>query len=238
MATIAPARDSAFTFWQKMALGLAVFVLFSFVQSGLRNLADLRAVPVWEHLLAAVIVGWLSLFVTQPTLVRRGLVAQHRQLGGLALGVAGGLVLLFGFSAVMAVRDGAVPSFFAPSYFLALNAIGIAGFVALLGAAAMTAGKDLEAHRRYIVGANVLLLEPALDRLLPMPLMAPWGEFAVMLVQLGVLGLLARHDLRTLGTVHRATLAGMATVAILHSFTEMVGRLPAMQAIAAGIAAS
>lgn len=237
MATIAPVRDSILTFWQKMALGIAAFIIFSFAQFSLRGMVDIRVAPIWIHLHALVMVAWLALFVIQPTLIRQGDIARHRKLGSFALIFAAAVVLLCGFSAVMTASMGRVPPMFTPPFFLALNFISLAGFAGMVVAAVLSARRDNEAHRRYIVGANVLLMEPALGRLLPMPLLAPWGEFVVMLIQLATLAIVARHDLKSLGYVHRATLASLAVVAVLHSLTEMVGRLPAMERIATSLAA-
>ncbi|MCJ2184069.1 hypothetical protein MTR62_15395 [Novosphingobium sp. 1949] len=215
---------------------MAVFILFSFGQFALRGFVDLAAVPVWIHLHALVMLGWLGLFMLQPTLIRSGDLRRHRQFGALAIGFAVTLVCLGGFSALMSVRTGHVPSFFSPSYFLALNFFDLAAFALMVGAAVHAAVFDRTAHPRLIVGANVLLLDPALGRLLPMPLIQPWGEFVAMVIQLGVLALVARHDRARLGYVHRATLAGMAVVALAHTLTEMVGHLPALGALATALA--
>lgn len=56
-----------------------------------------------------------------------------------------------------------------------------------------------------MLGSTILILEPALGRLLPMPLIMPWGELLVMVIQLGVLWLVVRHDRASLGAVHPAT---------------------------------
>src|SRR3546814_11724265 len=62
-------------------------------------------------------------------------------------------------------------------------------------------------HRRLMIGATIVILEPALGRLLPMPMMIGWSDMPVGLVQLGVVGIVAPYDRRTLGRVHPATQA-------------------------------
>jgi hypothetical protein len=55
-----------------------------------------------------------------------------------------------------------------------------------------------------MLGATVIVMEPGIGRILPMPLLggfAPWAELSV---QLGVLAILARHDRKVLGRVHPA----------------------------------
>lgn len=236
MASLAPAKTKALSFWQKVALGIAAFDLFAFLQFTARGFVDVGAAPLWIHLHAAAMLAWLGFFVLQPTLIARGDVARHRQTGTIALVLALGVVVLGAYSTYMSVASRHVPGFFAPSYFLTLNTINIATFGALVLGAVIALGRDITAHPRLIVGANVMILEPALGRLLPFPLMQPWGEFAVMVLQLGVLALVARHDLAQFGRVHRATLASLAAVAFSHTLVEMMGRLPAVHALAERIA--
>jgi hypothetical protein len=67
-----------------------------------------------------------------------------------------------------------------------------------------------------MLGATVVILEPALGRLLPMPLMGGWGEWTILVVQLLVLTVLAKHDRKMLGRVHPVTLSLMAIVTSMH----------------------
>ncbi|MBT0671161.1 hypothetical protein HT136_22575 [Novosphingobium profundi] len=219
-----------------MTLGIALFDLFAFVQFTARGFVNLTSVPPWIHLHALVMIGWLALFVVQPTLIRKGDVVRHRQVGLLAVALAAAVVILGGYSAVMTLRTHHVPGFFAAPYFLMLTLINLVAFAGLVVAAIHASRHDPSSHPRLIVAANVLILEPALGRLLPFPLIQPWGEFSVMVIQLGVLAVMARHDLVSLGRIHRATLAGMGVVAFSHSLIEMTGHLPAAQRLAEAIA--
>jgi hypothetical protein len=56
--------------------------------------------------------------------------------------------------------------------------------------------RQSEWHRRLMLGSGILLLEPALGRMLPMPLLGPWGPFIEMCLQLGFVLVLARYDMR------------------------------------------
>ena len=235
MASIADARAGALSFWQKIALGIAIFILFGFFQWAARGFVDIPAVPIWIHAHALVMVAWLALFVIQPTLVKRDALAQHRRLGQIGLVLAAVVVALGSFSSIMAIRTAHVPPFFTPAYFLALTHIGLAAFAGML-AAAIVHRRDTQAHRRFMVGANVLLMEPAYGRLLPMPLLGPWGETVGMLIQLGTLALVARHDRATFGHVHRVTIIAMAVVAGYHALFELLGRAPFTVSLAARIA--
>lgn len=235
MASVAEPRTGEFSFWQKTAMGIAVFILFSFFQWTARGFVDIPAVPAWIHVHAVIMLGWLALFVVQPTLAKRDALARHRLLGWVGMGLAAMVVAMGSFAAAMSIRTAHVPPFFTPAYFLALNLVGLAAFAGMLTAAVWNR-RNSEAHRRLIVGANVLLMEPAYGRLLPMPLLGAWGETVGMFIQLGVLVLVARHDERTLGHVHRATVAAMIVVAAVHALIEFLAPLPVTVSLAARIA--
>lgn len=237
MATLAHDDAAGFSFWQKMALAMALFIVFGFAQFAARGFVDVPRVPVWVHLHGIVMLAWLGLSIAQPTLVRTGNIARHRQLGWLGVVLAAAVVLLGGFAGVMAVVAGRQPPFFTPPFFLALTLIGVAAFAAMV-IAAIVRRRQTDWHQRLMLGATVLILEPALGRVLPMPLIMPWGEIAVMAVQLGVLWLVVRHDGRTLGRVHPATVSVIAVTALSHLAIEALGRAPFMaqwaQSLAAG----
>lgn len=235
MASVAEERVGALSFWQKMAIGISAFILFGFFQWAARGFVDISAVPIWIHLHALIMVAWLALFMAQPTLVKRDSLARHRQLGWVGMGLAAMVVILGSFASIMAIRTAHVPPFFTDAEFLALTHIGLAAFIAMLVAAVVNR-RDSQAHRRYIVGANVLLMEPAYGRLLPMPLIVPWGETVGMLIQLGTLAIVARHDKATLGHVHRVTIIAMAVIVADHALFELLGRMPFTASLAAGIA--
>jgi hypothetical protein len=215
---------------------LALFIVFAFAQFSLRGLVDVRSAPFLTHLHGAFMLGWLGLTVTQNVLAGRQQLHIHRKLGWGAAALVAGIAVLgvnVGFSAVAAER---VPPFFSISYFLALTTVESLAFAAVV-AWGVTLRRKTEWHRRILLGATVIILEPALGRLLPMPLMGGWGEWAILAVQLLVLALPARHDRKILGKVHPATLSLMATVAAVHLTISALARLPTFAAFAEAVAA-
>ncbi len=90
MATTAEGAVRAERFWQRMAIGLAVFIVIGFLQFALRGFVDPIAAPFWVHLHGAAMLAWLALLIVQPTLVSRENMALHRRLGwaGAALAIA------------------------------------------------------------------------------------------------------------------------------------------------------
>ena len=231
MATLAPPRAADRSFWQKMALGMALFIVFGFAQFALRGFVDPARAPLHVHAHGVVMLGWLALTVAQTWLVDRDNLALHRRLGWLGIGLAAGLVALGSYTGIHAVMTQRQPPFFAPPYFLALSQVGLVAFAGLIAAAVATRRRT-EWHRRFMLGALILILEPALGRVLPMPLIMPWGGWLSMAIRLGVVGLVARHDSRTLGRVHPATVIVALVVAGAHVAVEVLARVPAWIALA------
>jgi hypothetical protein len=87
-----------------------------------------------------------------------------------------------------------------------------------------------------MIGATIVILEPALGRLLPMPLMTGWADIPVGLIQLAVVGIIALHDRRTLGAVHPATKAVATIVIVVRIAIYLLGLAPPVAALAAKLA--
>lgn len=224
-------------FFTRFAIVLTAFILLGFLQFQLRGFSDFRTAPLFLHLHGGLMVSWLGLYVMQSWLVSRGQIAVHRRTGWLALAVAAAVVAGGSFTGIHAIGTGRVPPFFTPGFFLALTQVGVASF-ALVVALAVRFRRQVQWHRRLMIGSGVLIAEPALGRLLPMPLLGQtWGELAAMAVQLGMVAVLARHDRKALGQVHPATLVVGGVLVTAHLLIELLSRLPAWNALAAGIAA-
>ena len=235
MGTVTQTAERDQTFWQKMMLGIALFILFGFAQFALRGFVRPMAAPLTVHLHGLIMLAWLGLAVAQATLIRREDAALHRRLGWIGVFLAAAVVVIGLFVGVQAVQTGRQPPFFSPPYFLALSGLGVLFFAGLV-AAAVANRRRTEWHRRLMVGAMIMIMEPALGRILPMPFIMPWGEWLVLVVQLTVFAIVVRHDRKVLGHVHPATLTAMAVVALAHVTVETVARVPAWAALAEGLA--
>lgn len=229
MATLAQVGTRDQSFWQKMMIGIAVFIVFGFAQFGARGMVDYRGAPIYLHLHAMVMIAWLALTVAQATFVARDNLALHRRLGWIGAGLAAVVIVMTGFVSFRSLQAHHFPPFFTTPFFFALVVVELVAFTGMM-TAAIARRRETEWHRRLMVGALVLLMEPALGRLLPMPLLMPWGEWATLAVQLGVLALVARHDRKTLGAVHRATTVSMLVVALTHCLFEILAISPFWQA--------
>lgn len=236
MATLAHAPGGGFSFWQKMAGGTALFIVFGFGQFAARGFVDYAKAPAWLHLHGLVMLSWLALLVAQPSLIRAGNHALHRRLGWLGAGLAVLVCVVGSFAGLKTIEIAHVPPFFTPPFFLALTQVGIVTFGGLV-IAAIVRRRDQRWHERLMAGSAILLMEPALGRVLPMPLIMPWGEIAVMIVQLGVIALIARHDRRVLGRIHPATTSLAAITVLSHLLVEVLGRTALAAQWAASLAA-
>lgn len=232
MATLAQAHVRDQAFWQRMMAGISLFIVFGFAQFAARGFVDPAAAPIHVHIHGLVMLSWLTVAVTQATLVQRDNLTVHRKLGWAGVALAALVVILGSYTGIRGVELQRQPPFFTPAYFLALTQVGAVAFGGLV-AFAVVRRKQTEWHRRLMVAAMIAILEPPLGRTLPMPLIMPWGEWVALLVQLGVFLLLVRHDQRVLGRVHPATLTGIAVVTITHVVVETLAVTPAVIALAA-----
>ncbi|HEY0147791.1 MAG TPA: hypothetical protein VGB70_02180 [Allosphingosinicella sp.] len=223
-------------FFTRYTVALALFILFGFAQFSLRGFVDVRRAPLLTHVHGVLMVAWLALAVAQNLLVHRGELRLHRALGWAgvvlvaAIAVAGVSV---GFSALIGHRG---PPFFSEPYFLALTTIEPIVFAAMV-AWGISLRRKTEYHRRAMLGSLVVLLEPALGRVLPMPLMNGWGEWTIVALQLLALLLLARHDRKLLGKVHPVTVSLLGIVLAAHLAVRLLSNFAPFGAFAERLAA-
>lgn len=235
MAMTAGSAPRAELFWHRMAIGLAIFILFGFLQFALRGFVDPVAAPFWVHLHGLAMLAWLALLIAQPTLVTRDNLVRHRQLGQI-----GGLLAIFitclgVFTGVASLALNRFPPFFTPPYFLALTVIESLVFGAMV-AWAIRRRRATDWHRRLMIGATIVILEPALGRLLPIPLMGPWAEPAVALCQLFAVAIVAAYDRRSRGAVHPATWMIAAVVIATRVAISLLSMTPPVIALATRLA--
>jgi hypothetical protein len=234
MATVAGATGAE-RFWQRMAIGLAVFIIFGFLQFAARGFADPLRAPFWVHLHGLAMLGWLALLIVQPSLVSRSNMALHRRLGWIGAGLALVITGLGVFTGIMALVLHRQPPFFTPPFFLTLTTVESLTFGAM-AAWAIRRRRATDWHRRLMIGATIVVLEPALGRLLPIPLMGAWAEPVVALCQLAAVAIVAGYDRRTRGAVHPATWAMAAVVIAMRVAISLLAMTPPVIALAARLA--
>lgn len=225
-------------FFTRLAQVLAGVIVFGFLQWALRGFVDPLRTPIWIHAHGIAMLGWLGTIIVQNSLAGSGNLSLHRKLGWASLGLVLAIVLLGTYAGRMALAMHRVPPFFTDGYFLALTHIEAVIF-ALTVVTAIALRRQTQWHRRLMLAATVILMEPALGRLLPMPLLGQiGGGWLEAVLQVGFLGIVARHDAKVQGRVHPATIAGMTLVVIVHGLIQVVAGMPAVAAYAEAIARS
>ncbi len=224
-------------FFTRMAMVMTAIILLAFAQFSARGLADLPGAPVWVHLHGVAMVAWLVLLTGQNMLVESRNLALHRKLGWLALPVILAVLATGYIAGYMALRLDRVPFFFSDPFFLALTWVETTAFgvMVLWG---ITLRKQTQWHRRIMIGATFIALEPAFGRLLPMPFIGQQGEWIIMLIQLGFVAVLGRHDRKVLGQVHPATIITGVILVAIHVINQSLAILPAWQGYAQSIASA
>lgn len=212
-ATTVPVSVRGNGFYLGMAIAVAATVIGGFGSFALRGFVDVGRVPYWVHVHAAVFVGWTLLFVVQNALVQRGTLALHRRLGWVAVGLAVAMIPLGTVTAVMAVVLDRVPPFFTPPIFLALSGLELVAFAALL-IMAIQFRRRTEWHRRLMLCAMISIIGPAFGRILPMPLLGPWGGLAVLTGQMLFVAVAVAHDFASRGRMHPAYGIGVGVIAV------------------------
>jgi len=225
-------------FFTRAAQVLAGLIVFGFAQWALRGFVNPLQTPIYIHAHAIAMLAWLGIIVAQSSLAGTGNLALHRRLGWASLVVVLAIVGLGTFAGRMGLILHRVPPFFSNSYALALTHVEVIVFALAVGTA-ITLRRRTQWHRRLMLAATVIIMEPALGRLLPLPMLGQtaggWTEAAL---QVSFLGVVARHDAKMLGRVHPATLTGMLLVIVVHGLIEILARMPFVMAYAETLARS
>jgi hypothetical protein len=201
-------RDEKFFFISAIVMALVLAAGFSIHLALGRSTF---AVPLRFHLHGLLFFGWTTLYVVQNTLVATGSLAMHRRLGWLATAWIPLMVFSGIFITVANIRSGRVPGFFEPALFLPMNTLGALCFLGL-GAAAIRMRRSTQRHRRLMFCAMATILAPGFGRLLPMPLLIPWADWATAGASMLFPVAGAIHDLRKDGKVHPAWWWGLGAM--------------------------
>ncbi len=200
-------------FFLMMALVIAATVVVGFSVSIARPEVGFAAAPPQVYLHGAVFSLWIVFFVLQNTLVVARAVGWHRRLGWMGASLAILMVGLGVTTAVLALQQHRVPPIFPPSVFLMISVVGIVTFGGLTAAAVALRGKP-DWHRRLMLCGTIMVMSPALGRVLPMAALGPLASWAVFIGMAVYVGTGMAFDRVTLGRVHPAYLWGMGAIAL------------------------
>jgi len=199
---------------ERFFLGVAIAMTLVIVAGFSTQLAMGRSTfysPPLVHAHALMFMGWVTIYLLQNVLVTTDRMALHRRLGWVAAGWIVPMIILGLAVTVAMVRRGSVPFFFRPLHFLVFDPVSLIAFAGLTGSAILLRNRT-EWHRRLHVCGMAMLMGPGFGRLLPMPLLAPWGweaSFACGLI-FPVAGVL--FDLKSTRRIHPAWHWGILTM--------------------------
>jgi hypothetical protein len=208
--------------------------------------------PPILHVHGVLFLAWPVLLLVQSLSIGRSR-RLHRALGfcGISLATA---MLITGLLAI----GSSIESWTARGVGLEGQAISIIAFTgvllfASLFVAAISATRDRATHARYMVLATLAIMQATSGRLAliaalqgnpdllrpgllpPQPVMIPAA--AHLLFDVVFLTVLAVHDRRTLGKLHRATLFGGGAIVVVHATRHLFAGTPAWAAIAGWLTA-
>lgn len=188
------------------------------------------AVPWSIHAHAVLFFGWTAFYVLQTALVHAGATTWHRQLGWLSVFFIPAMVVVGTYVTVAMVRKAGVPFFFQPLFFLMMNPLSVLVFAGL-ASAGIILRRQTQWHRRLLFCAMAGLTGPGFGRLLPMPFLIPWADWATFgaIMIFPVWGVL--RDLKVHGRVHPAWWWGSGGIVAVQLGAVLLAASPAGTAI-------
>lgn len=213
--SVTHAKDQSF--FQRFAVALSVVTVLCFAQLAVRGLTDPLTAPVWVHVHALLMLGWLGLFIAQSRLAasHAGL---HRKLGVGGALLAGAMLAMGWFIAFKTLQAHRLAPDFDPAFFLATTIAQITVFAGLVAVAILLRHRP-DWHPRLMVAATIMICGgPASSRLLPDALSAqPRAAWIYLAVDAALLALVARHDHKVCGTIHPATQWSAAVIGVAYA---------------------
>lgn len=223
-------------FYGRLSLTLAAFILFAFGLFNSMGVTDWARMPASTYVHGFVMIAWLALFVVQSILGAGRNLPLHRKLGWFGAGLAA-LVVMTGWNTGWTAHTlGRVPPIFDRGYFLALTWVGATLFGVFV-LAAILKRKRTDWHRRLMLGALIMILEPAIGRLtiigymiamggpervIPYFAARPWGiPLTEMAAQLVIVGAVMARDRSIRGSVHPAL--WWIAAAVIGSYALLAG---------------
>jgi len=191
--------------------------------------------PPILHLHALAFYGWTLFFVSQATLVSRGRVSRHRELGVVGVALATALLFIGMAAAISSLRASVgLSSEAAVRRFSIVPVSGILLFATLVATALVNVRRK-DVHKRLLLVATASMLQAAVGRLFvlafappagegprvppPVPITIPAGIVVDLLIVAGMI-----YDKRTRGKVHPVYwIAGAVVLAVQVLTTPLSG---------------
>jgi uncharacterized membrane protein YozB (DUF420 family) len=206
--------------WAMVALALISFpfTYFGPMADGSRRFYGLL------HIHGALCFVWLLLYAWQVQLTAQRKIARHREWGLAGAWLSGAVV----FTGVPMIAAAAMRRIAAgdpaPFFYSAYNLVDIGLFTLMSSLAILTASRQPDWHRRFMLGAAVALFVAAASRLmLVLPPAPPWTDLGSAVIGDLLLLALAVHDRRA-GCIHPATWLLLAVMIPAHLSAPLLGQ--------------
>jgi hypothetical protein len=180
-----------------------------FLRGSLPTAQPLRPLPPLVLLHGTLFTCWIALFVTQAGLISVRQHKLHMKLGLATVALGAAMVVVGLLTAAGQVVRGTSPPGIAPLSFFAIPFGDMIVFASLLGGGYATR-RDPQSHKRLMLCATALMLQPGVGRMEFLPLLLG-AETTAILAFLLATPLLA-WDFIQRGRPHRATLIGLAVL--------------------------
>ena len=229
---VAPASGDE-RFFLRAAVLMAIITMAGFANQYLMGRSTFAS-PIRVHIHAFFFVGWIAIYVLQNIFVASGRIDLHRKLGWVAAFWIIPMIIMGSYVTAVMVRAGHVPFFFKPQQFLIFDPMIVFTFAALT-VAAVKLRRRTEWHRRLHFCGMSMIMGPGIARILPLPLLMPWGweTFSGVCLLLPLAGVYA--DIRRSGHAHPAWRYGIGAMLAGFALTEVLTYSPVGSAIYAGV---
>ena len=161
-----------------------------------------------------VFTAWVAVFLAQVSFVSAGRRDLHRALGAAAMVLGAAMVPVMYVTAIGMVARGSHPPFTDALTWSAVPLVAIPVFIAMLWLGWRESRRNLQAHKRLMLGIMLMLAEPALHRIPILPPNLLTNNIHMALCWLVFVPLLV-WDRRTLGQLHWATRLGAGLFALV-----------------------
>lgn len=229
-------HDDERRFFGGMALAMIVAVAIGFAPSFfLRGVVHVAAplaplTPlIWLH--GLVFSAWMILFWVQTRLIAAGRPYLHIKLGVAGMAMAAVMAVMLYFVAVGQVERASNPPFVSPLSWSALTLVGIpvfAGYISL----GWRYRRNAQAHKRLMLAAALLMMDPAIGRIPIFPL-SMTGNYLGSAAAFAMFLPLIFWDLHHLRRLHWATLLGAGGHAAMYLFRNLIWTTDEWQRFAA-----
>jgi hypothetical protein len=171
-----------------------------------------------HHIHAALYFAWIGLYAWQAHLVATGRTGRHRELGLAGIAISALMLPLGVDTTILAIQRRIEAGNAQPFDYAWFNVCDLSSFTILMIASIAAVTRHLPWHRRFMYGAAISLVGPAISRwyfgpwFVKVPIVQPFIDMAPNLTAHLFLIALAVYDRRSLGRVHPATWWLIATL--------------------------